>query len=160
MSSSSLENEHDRPSAPLDCAEQLFIEMIRQVQEERVGDVSFFNASIDDSGVGFSVSAFGGGDILGHIVGEWVVQRGHGLGQRGRDRLVRRGWTLPEEDGVEVSAPSCNWDGITSRADRQHIAQEMLSVAMDIYDLSEGRKIRFQLRLDGTRDTPTEAQTE
>jgi hypothetical protein len=150
MNATSLENDHDFPCASLSRAEQLFVEMLRQIQEERTGDVSFFNSKVGDAGVGFSVSAFGGGELLGNIVGTRAIQYDHGLDEKERDRLIRRGWTLPDEKGTKASVPTRNWEGITSRADRHHIAQEMLSVATDIYKIPEERKIRFQLRHDGT----------
>jgi hypothetical protein len=147
---SQSKHEHNHPRASLAHAEELFVEMLRQIQEERAGDVSFFNATVGEAGIGFSVAAFGGGEVLANITGERAMKEDHGLSKEARGHLTRRGWTLPEESGTDVTVPTLNWDGVTSRADRRHLAQEMLSVATSVYSIPEDRKIRFQLRLDGT----------
>jgi hypothetical protein len=150
MSTMTSENDHDYPSATLSSAEGLFTEMLRQIQEERVADVSFFNAMVGEAGIAFSVAAFGGGEVLANVTGERAMQEDHGLNKESRGRLTRRGWTLPEESGTDVTFPTLRWDGVTSQADRRHLAQEMLSVATEIYGIQRDQKIRFQLRLDGT----------
>jgi len=132
-------------SATLSDAEDLFVEMIRQIQEEREEDSDFFNSEVGDTGIGFSLLASSEA-VTANITGEKAVQDDNGLGEEERKRLSRRGWTLPEEEGGDEMAVGRSWKGVTSRADRRHIAAEMLSVATEIYGLSEDLEIRFYRR--------------
>jgi len=158
MSSHSLDHKHDRPCASLSRARPLFVEMLRQIQEERESEVAFFNSKIDGANLGFSVAALAGGEIFGTVSGETAVQDGCGLSPEGQERLFRRGWALPDEEDERDTVPSRHWEGVTSRTDRRHLAKEMLSVATGIYGISEEQKIRFQLRRDGT-ESPSEVAT-
>jgi hypothetical protein len=47
--------------------------------------------------------------------------------------------------------PLRTWLGVTSQADREHLAREMLAIATEVYSCFPEEKICFQLRLDGTR---------
>ncbi len=119
--------------------------MIRQIQEEREEDADFFNSEIGDTGIGFSLSASSEG-VRADITGEKAVREDNGLADEDRERLSRRGWTLPEEEGGDEMTVSRSWKGVTSRTDRGHIAREMLSVATEIYGLSKDLEIRFYRR--------------
>ena len=154
----SIENhEHDPPCASLQSAEPLFVEMLRQIIEEGAPEVSFFNSGISAANIGFSVSAFEDGDVIGQITGTRAVKYNHGLGERELDRLIQRGWTLPREEGVDVNVPSCKWRGVTTHNDRCYLAQEMLAIATDIYEIPPEEKIYFQLCHDGRRRTADSA---
>lgn len=129
-------------------AEDLFIEMIREIQEDASEKPAFFNSIVEDTGVGFSVGAFNDGRVVGDITGERAASDDQGLSRSARERIARRGWVPPDQ--AEGSQPITKriWEGVTSQSDRRHLAEEMLSVATGIYGIDERRKICF--RIGGT----------
>ena len=134
----------DTPHASLHSAEPLFTKMLQEIQEDTSDMPNTLNSEIGDVGLGFSVSAFEDGSIYGCVSGSRAVRDDHGLSDDGLERLERRGWMLPESsDNGET--PAQNWEGITSDADRRHLAKEMISVATDIYGISDRQEIRFRV---------------
>ena len=131
---------------PLARGRDLFAEMIRHLQEKGgIDEPNFFNSTIEGTALGFTVDAFGA-NVQGYITGERAVGESCGLGVDGRNRLARRGWALPgDEEGDDLTATQ-SWKGVTSKADRHHLAEEMISIATDIYGIPKDREIRFQVQ--------------
>lgn len=136
-------DEYDKPRVPLERAEPLFIEMLRQIQEEGSSEASFFNAKIKGTDITLSFAASGLHKIQG------VIRASEHLGTEELRRLVREGWAHPEDEIPGFSAPSRLWEGITSQAERRHITEEVLSILMDRCGIPGEKRIFFQLCLYG-----------
>lgn len=139
-----MDNDRFPSATRLSDSRDVFVRAIRKIQRDADKRPAFFNSSIEQSDLGFDVSALGDGRVVADITGKRAVSDGHGLDQTMRDRLVRRGWTLPEHRKEERITPTRKWDGVTSQTDRKHIASEILSVAIEVYSLPKDLRLHFR----------------
>lgn len=86
--------------------------------------------------------------IYANIPGAKFLEDGFALSSQALSRLARRSWMLDgSDDGVD-SYHTRLWEGITTEADQRHVAEEIVSVLTDIYDLSEGRVVTIDVNFD------------
>jgi hypothetical protein len=126
--------------------------MLRQIQEEGL-ERSIVNVNIVGEALCFTISAFSQTALPGHdeidarIVGERAKQHNCGLHEEDLGFLGQRNWNLPQEAGNDCPFPYKRWYSITSDLERRDVASELMAVARELYGVSPGRSLAFELRL-------------
>jgi len=152
MTDPDVHSTHDRPRARIDRADTLFVEMLRQIQEEGQ-EKSFIHATILGEELIFSIKAYEGPHLPGlpelytEIAGRRAMQLRPDSDNHVLSRLEQLGWTLPHHEDVDCPLPFQNWVGVTSRADRVHLTEQLFSLAREVFTVPVTRTIEFELHL-------------
>lgn len=152
MTDSGIQSSYDRPRATIDRTGPLFVEMLRQIQEEGQ-EKSFINASILGEALTFSIGAFEGPHLPGlpelytEITGRRAKQMRPDSHAQILSTLEQQGWTLPHHEDVDCCFPYQNWVGVTTHVDRTYVVEQLLSLAREVFTIPATRTIEFELHL-------------
>jgi len=128
----------------LDESREIIAEAIRSIMEEG-GDGNFAIVKADEAKNYYAqfAAARGADGIYAEVVGNEFLSRDGSLTVTQLEELSNRGWESSESGNL-----SREWKQISSREDRLKVADHIISIFKEIYDVYKGKKISVDVTLE------------